>query len=196
MKLSRADLWTLEDYAEKRPDYRAKIMQHKRQRQLALGEHVRLLFEDEQTVRYQIQEMLRIEKIFDPEGIEDELAAYNPLIPDGNNWKCTMLIEFSDPQQRLRELGKMVNIEHTVWMMIDGFPAVNAIANEDLDRSTDEKTSSVHFLRFELDKEMIEAAHKGASIYAGIEHRDYRVDKIKIADALRKSLVGDLSRFN
>ncbi len=196
MKLSRADLWSLEDYAEKRPDFRAKIMQHKRQRQLALGEHVRLLFEDEQTVRYQIQEMLRIEKIFDPDGIEDELAAYNPLIPDGNNWKCTMLIEFSDPEQRRRELSKMVNIEHSVWMMIDGFPAINAIANEDLDRSTEEKTSSVHFLRFELDKEMIEAAHKGASIYAGIEHSEYRVDKIKIADTLRKSLVGDLSRFN
>lgn len=191
-KLSRETLWTLESYAQKRADFRQQVMAHKKNRQVQLGEHVRLLFEDETTIRYQVQEMLRIEKVFEAEGIQDELDAYNPLIPDGSNWKCTMMIEFPDIDQRRQELAKMVGIEHKVWMAVDGYGPVQAIANEDLERSTDEKTSSVHFMRFELTPEMITAARNGAAITAGIDHNHYRVDGVALPEPVRASLASDL----
>ncbi len=145
--LSRADLWSLEEYAEERPTFRAKVMQHKKSRHLALGEHARLYFEDELTIRYQIQEMLRIEKIFEAEGITEELDAYNPLIPDGHNWKATFMIEYEDPDERDQALAKMVGIEDKVWLQVEGCEKVFAIADEDLERSTPDKTSAVHFMR-------------------------------------------------
>lgn len=191
-KLTRDSLWTLETYAQKRADFRQQVMAHKKNRQVQLGEHVRLLFEDETTIRYQVQEMLRIEKVFEAEGIQDELDAYNPLIPDGSNWKCTMMIEFPDVEQRRQELAQMVGIEHKVWLAVDGFGPVQAIANEDLERSTDEKTSSVHFMRFELTPEMITAAGNGAAITAGIDHNYYRIDGVVLPEPVRASLTSDL----
>lgn len=191
-KLTRDSLWTLETYAQKRADFRQQVMAHKKNRQVQLGEHVRLLFEDETTIRYQVQEMLRIEKVFEADGIQEELDAYNPLIPDGSNWKCTMMIEFPDVEQRRQELAQMVGIEHKVWLAVDGFGPVQAIANEDLERSTDEKTSSVHFMRFELTPEMIAAVRNGAAITAGVDHNYYRVDGVALPEPVRASLASDL----
>ncbi|MCH8531792.1 MAG: DUF3501 family protein [Saccharospirillum sp.] len=194
--LSRSDLWSLEEYAQKRAEFRKTVIEHKQNRQLALGDHVRLLFEDEMTIRYQIQEMLRIEKVFEAEGIQDELDAYNPLLPDGSNWKCTMMIEFGDPVLRKQELAKMIGIEHTVWMQVEGFEPVKPIANEDLERSTDEKTSSVHFMRFELTAEMVKAAKAGARVLAGIDHSYYQIGPIEVPANVRELLVADLSTVN
>lgn len=191
-KLTRDSLWTLETYAQKRADFRQQVMAHKKNRQVQLGEHVRLLFEDETTIRYQVQEMLRIEKVLEADGIQEELDAYNPLIPDGSNWKCTMMIEFPDVEQRRQELAQMVGIEHKVWLAVDGFGPVQAIANEDLERSTDEKTSSVHFMRFELTPEMIAAVRNGAAITAGVDHNYYRVDGVALPEPVRASLASDL----
>lgn len=192
-QLSRSDLWSLEEYAQKRADFRKAVIDHKQHRQLALGDHVRLLFEDEMTIRYQIQEMLRIEKVFEAEVIQDELDAYNPLLPDGSNWKCTMMIEFGDPELRKQELAKMIGIEHTVWMQVDGFEPVKPIANEDLERSNDEKTSSVHFMRFELSAEMVKAVKDGAKVLAGIDHSYYQVGPLEVPRNVRDSLSEDLA---
>ena len=190
--LSRADLWSLEEYAEVRPGFRAEVMAHKKSRQLALGEHARLYFEDRLTIKYQIQEMLRIEKVFEAEGIREELDAYNPLIPDGHNWKATFMIEYGDPAERALRLGEMIGIEDKVWLQVEGFDKIYPIADEDLDRQTADKTSSVHFLRFELDPSTINAVANGAAIGAGIDHPAYPVEIPAIPAEIRDSLAGDL----
>jgi hypothetical protein len=192
--LSRADLWSLEEYAEERPGFRARVLEHKRNRQLALGEHARLYFEDELTIKYQVQEMLRIEKVFEAEGIREELEAYNPLIPDGSNWKATFMLEYEDPEERARRLAEMIGIEDKVWLQVGNCAPVYAIADEDLDRSNDVKTSSVHFLRFELAPEMVTAALNGEAIQAGIDHRAYPIAAFQVDDNLRESLGNDLCR--
>jgi len=192
-KVTRDSLMTLEAYARARSDMRAKVLEHKKNRKVPLGAHVTLLFEDEQTVRYQIQEMLRIERIFEDEGIRHELDAYNPLVPDGGNLKATMLIEYDDVEQRRRELGRLVRIEDRVWVRVDGHEKVYAIADEDLDRSTEEKTSAVHFLRFELDAAMVAALKAGAALGVGVEHENYAARADPLPDAVRDSLAADLA---
>jgi len=191
-RLSRADLWTLEEYAEKRPAFRAEVMAHKKMRQLALGQHARLYFEDRLTIRYQIQEMLRIEKVFEAQGINEELEAYNPLIPDGHNWKTTFMIEYDDPAERAVQLSKMIGIEDKVWLQVEDCERVYPIADEDLERDNAEKTSSVHFLRFELTPGMIGAAHAGAGVGAGIDHPAYTVAQFQLPAEIRDSLAADL----
>ena len=191
-ELTRDDLWSLEEYAAKRSDFRAEVMAHKKNRQLALGEHARLYFEDTTTVRYQIQEMLRIERVFEAEGIEEELSAYNPLIPDGHNWKATFMIEISDPVQRAVRLGEMIGIEDQVWLQVGDLDRIVPIADEDLDRTTADKTASVHFLRFEVTPEQINALKDGATLYAGIDHPSYPIDRYEVPGAIQESLTADL----
>lgn len=191
-ELKRSDLYSLEEYAEKRAEFRKKVLEHKKHRQLALGDHARLYFEDELTIRYQIQEMLRIEKVFEAAGIQDELDAYNPLIPDGSNWKATYMIEFEDAELRKEMLRKLKGIERATWLQVEGFDKVIPIANEDLERETEEKTSSVHFVRFELSPDMVKAAKEGASILAGIDHDAYQVPGFKVPEEVRKALLADL----
>lgn len=191
-QLSRDDLWSLEDYALERPDFRAKVLEHKKTRQVALTEHARLYFEDALTIKYQIQEMLRIEKVFEAEGIMEELEAYNPLIPDGTNWKATFMLEYEDPQERALRLAELIGIEDKVWIQVEGCDRIWPIADEDLDRSTADKTSSVHFMRYELDSTMITAARGGAAITMGIDHPALPVEGVPIDDAVRESLAGDL----
>jgi len=194
-KITRDSIMTLEDYAKTRQDFRTKVMLHKKNRKIPLGKNVTLIFEDELTIRYQIQEMLRIEKVFEEEGINDEIEAYKELIPDGRNWKATMMIEYPDPVVRADKLKKLVGIENKVWAKIESYEPVFAIADEDLDRSTEEKTSAVHFLRFELNQDMIRALHKGASLSMGIDHSAY-LEQIKRVDELvRASLVADLDIY-
>ena len=190
--LTRDDLWSLEEYAAKRADFRAEVMAHKKNRQLALGEHVRLYFEDATTIRYQIQEMLRIERVFEAEGIEEELSAYNPLIPDGDNWKATFMIEIPDPAQRAVRLGEMIGIEDQVWLQVGDMDRIVPIADEDLDRTTADKTASVHFMRFEVTPEQINALKDGAVLYTGIDHPSYPIKRCEIPQAIRDSLVADL----
>jgi hypothetical protein len=192
-QLTIDDLMSLEAYARARKDFRAKVIAHKKPRAVALGSNVTLLFEDELTIRYQIQEMLRTERIFEEEGILDELSAYNPLIPDGANWKATMLIEYPDPAERARELARLKGIEDHVWVQVEGGAKVFAIADEDLDRENEQKTSSVHFLRFELDPAMVNAAKAGAAIAMGIDHPVYTVRLSEVPDATRNALVRDLA---
>lgn len=191
-KLSRDDLWSLEEYAEQRPAFRERVMAHKKNRQLALGEHARLYFEDALTIKYQIQEMLRIEKVFEAAGIQEELEAYNPLIPDGHNWKATFMLEYEDPAERALRLGELIGIEDKVWLQVEGCDRIYPIADEDLDRDTADKTSSVHFLRFELSPAMISAVHTGDSIQAGIDHPNYLVEAFSVPAGVRDSLAGDL----
>ncbi len=190
--LTRDDLWSLEQYAEERPAFRAKVMQHKKLRQLALGDNARLYFEDELTIKYQIQEMLRIEKVFEADGIMEELDAYNPLIPTGRNWKATFMIEYPDPALRAQRLAEMIGIEDKVWLKVGDLEPVYPIADEDLDRSTADKTSSVHFLRFELDSAMVTAAINGSPISAGVEHSAYAIEGFEIPEEIRASLAQDL----
>src|SRR6476620_3951876 len=163
-KISRDSLMTLEAYAKTRKEFRAKVIAHKKPRTVHLGEHLTLVFEDELTIRYQVQEMLRVEKIFEEDGIQEELDAYNPLIPDGRNFKATMLIEYEDVAERQRALAVLRGIEDKTWVRVEGLPKVYAIADEDLDRETEEKTSSVHFLRFELTREMADALKYGLEL--------------------------------
>ena len=191
-KLSREDLWSLEQYAERRSAFRGEVMAHKRDRQLALDEHARLYFEDQLTIKYQIQEMLRIERIFNRAEIEDELSAYNPLIPDGSNWKATFMIEYGDVEERRVALAKLRGVEDKLWMQVDGCEKVWAIADEDMDRENEDKTSSVHFVRFELAPEMVKAAKAGAAIGAGIDHPAMTVAVKPIPDNVRSSLAADL----
>ena len=186
------DLWSLEEYHRRRPAFRAEVIDHKRRRTVHLGEHVTLLFEDATTIRYQIQEMLRIERTFDPEGIQDELDAYNPLIPDGGNFKATMLIEYADPLERAERLRELKGIERSTWDRVDGHDAVFAIADEDLVRENDEKTSSVHFLRFELDPAMRGSLKAGAALAMGIRHPAYAVEVEEVAPELQVALAADL----
>ena len=192
-KLSISDLFSLERYARERAQFRAKVMEHKRARQLAVGPHTTWLFEDRLTVQYQVQEMLRAERIFEPEGIEDELASYNPLIPDGQNLKVTLLIEFPDEQERRRELGKLKGIEDRCWVQVKGQERVFAIADEDLERENEEKTSSVHFLRFEVTQPMIAAVRAGADLSVGVDHDHYRHALTPVSAATRQALAADFS---
>ena len=192
-KLSVDDLLSLERYARERVAFRAKVLDHKRARQLAIGPNTTWLFEDRLTVQYQVQEMLRAERIFEPEGIEEELDSYNPLIPDGTNWKATLLIEFPDEQERRRELSKLKSIEDRCWVQVSGQERVFAIADEDLERENDEKTSSVHFLRFELTATMIAALRGGASLGIGVDHDHYRHAVAAVSEPTRKALIADLS---
>ncbi|MFK7912710.1 MAG: DUF3501 family protein [Pseudomonadales bacterium] len=190
-KLSRTDLMSLEQYSEARPAFRERVIAHKAARRVALGPHATLVFEDRLTIHYQIQEMLRVERIFDVSGIEEELAAYNPLIPDGGNWKATFLIEYPDADERAIQLAKMAGVEHKVWAQAGDGPRIFAIANEDLDRSNDEKTAAVHFLRFELDVAAIAALKAGAALEMGIDH-DNLPYQTMIEGTARTSLVADL----
>jgi hypothetical protein len=192
-QISRDSLWTLEHYARIRNQFRQEVIAHKRIRQVALGEHITLFFEDEKTIRYQIQEMLRIEKTFEESGIQDELDAYNPLIPDGRNFKCTMMIEYPNPEVRKTELAKLKGVEDRVWVQVEGREKVFAIADEDLERENEEKTSSVHFMRFELDEDMAGALKYGVGLAMGVDHPNYNVVVDPIAAETRASLVRDLA---
>ena len=189
--LSREDLYSLEKYAEHRAEFRARVLEHKKDRRVTIGENLSLYFEDLLTVQYQVQEMLRIERIFEAAGIEDELSAYNPLIPDGKNLKCTAMLEFADVDVRRERLAQLVGIEHLVWLQVGGHEKVFAISNEDLERSTDEKTSAVHFMRFELSDEMIDALKAGAELSFGTDHAGYPYNTV-VSPEIREALLKDL----
>jgi hypothetical protein len=190
--IARESLLTLEAYAKARPEFRARVIAHKKRRTVHLGDHVTLLFEDELTMRYQVQEMLRIERIFEPEGIDDELATYNPLVPDGNNLKATMLIEYDDPGARAVALARLKGIAGDAFVAVDGFEPVRAIADEDIERENADKTSSVHFLRFELAPAMIAALKSGVALAVGVDHPGYRA-RVTLDTATRDALVADLA---
>jgi hypothetical protein len=192
-KLTRDDLYSLEQYAQMRSEFRAKVMAHKKNRQVPIGLNATLYFEDRLTMQYQVQEMLRIEKIFEAAEIEEELAAYNPLIPDGRNWKATFMLEYGDVEERKIALAKMIGIEDKVWVQVEGHDKVFAIADEDLERDDGSKTSSVHFMRFELTQEMAEALKSGAAIAMGIDHPAYQQQVNPIAQGARDSLTADLA---
>jgi hypothetical protein len=192
-KLTPANLLSLEEYSKQRADFRRKIMAHKKNRQVHLGDHATLYFEDDLTMQYQVQEMLRIERIFEEEGINEELAAYNPLIPDGSNLKATFMVEYEDVEERKTALANLIGIENKVWIQVAGFDKVYPIANEDLERTTEEKTSSVHFLRFEFTPDMIAAAKQGADMAMGIEHENYYVEMNPVATNIRDALVADFA---
>ncbi len=191
-KIARESLLSLEAYARQRKEFRAKVMAHKRDRTVHLGAHVTLTFEDELTIRYQVQEMLRIERTFEEQGIQDELDAYNPLIPDGRNLKATMMIEYADAEERKHALSKLKGIEDRVWVQVEGCARVYAIADEDLERENEEKTSAVHFLRFELDDEMARALKYGVVLAAGVDHPNYQAELGAVAMGVRASLTQDL----
>ena len=191
-KLDRSALWSLEEYAEMRSDFKTKVIAHKQNRQLPIGPNATVYFEDSLTIQYQIQEMLRIERIFEAAAIEEELATYNPLIPDGSNWKATLMIEFTDETERRVALAKMRGIEDSIWMQIEGHDKVTPFANEDMERTNDDKTSAVHFLRFELDQEMITSLKGGANLSAGITHAEYHHVVDVVPDSVRKLLLEDL----
>ena len=193
MKISRDSLLTLEAYARQREAFRKRVIEHKKPRTVHVGDHVTLLFEDELTIRYQIQEMLRIEKTFEEAGIQDELAVYNPLVPEGSNWKATMLVEYEEVEQRKRALARLRGIEHKVWVRVEAAKPVYAIADEDLERANADKTASVHFLRFELTPAMISALKGGAALAIGIDHPQYSVALDPVAQATRDALVKDLA---
>lgn len=190
-KLTRADLFTLEAYAVQRKAFRERVLEHKKPRRVALGAHVTLLFEDRLTIQYQIQEMLRVERIFEPAAIEDELHAYNPLIPDGGNLKATLLIEYEDPAERQHALQDLIGVEDKIWIHIDGHDPVTPVADEDLERENAEKTSSVHFLRFEFIPAMVAAARQGASIALGVDHSHYHALLDPVPESTRAALVAD-----
>jgi len=190
-KLTRENLLSLEQYAEQRDAIRKDVMAHKKKRRVPIGEHLALYFEDEKTMRYQVQEMLRIEKLFEADEINDELGAYNPLIPDGTNWKATVMIEYSDEAERRRRLADLKGIENTLHIQVEGFEPVYAIVNEDMERSTADKTSAVHFARFEFTPEMIEAMKNGAGIIAGVRHDAYPEGPVEITGEVRESLLSD-----
>jgi len=191
--ISRDSLMTLEAYARARADFRSRVLAHKKPRTVHLGEHVTLVFEDELTIRYQIQEMLRIEKTFEDAGIQDELDAYNPLIPDGTNLKATMLIEYEDVDERRDALAQLRGIEDRVWIRVEGAEAVHAIADEDLDRSNEQKTSAVHFLRFELTAPMIATLKGGGALAIGVDHPAYRAAVDPVPEETRGALARDFA---
>ena len=190
--ITRESLLPLEAYARSRDAFRARVMEHKKRRTVHLGGHLTLLFEDELTIRYQVQEMLRIERIFEEDGIQHELDAYNPLVPDGSNWKATLLIEYPDAEERKRMLGRLKGIERRVWVQVQGAERVGAIADEDLERENEEKTSSVHFLRFELTREMGERLRAGAAISVGVDHPEYRASA-ELPPDVRSALAADIA---
>jgi hypothetical protein len=192
-RITRDSLMTLEAYAKARKEFRARVIAHKKARTVHLGEHLTLAFEDELTMRYQIQEMLRIEKIFEEDGIQGELDAYNPLVPDGANFKATMLLEYEDVDERRRALARLKGIEDRVYVQVEGCPRVHAIADEDLERENEEKTSSVHFLRFELAPEMVAALKYGVGLGIGVDHPAYRAEIPRVGAETRAALVADLA---
>jgi hypothetical protein len=192
-KLTRGDLYSLEKYAELRPQFRARVLAHKADRKLPIGPSATLYFEDRLTIQYQVQEMLRAEKIFEASGIEDELAAYNPLIPDGSNWKATLMIEEVDIEKRRLLLGRLIGIEDRVWVKVGSHERVYAVADEDLERDTEEKTSSVHFLRFEMSPAMINDARNGAELGFGIDHAGYTHQVAPVPEHVREALLADLA---
>ena len=192
-RITRQTLMTLEAYAKARPEFRTRVLEHKQRRLLQLGDNVTLHFEDELTIRYQVQEMLRAERIFEEDAIQDELDAYAALVPDGSNWKATMMIEYPDPQQRAVMLSRLIGIEDRVWVQVAGATRVYALADEDCDRETDVKTSAVHFLRFELEAGMMRALKQGASLSAGIDHPNYNVRVECVARDVVAALAEDLS---
>ena len=189
-KIEKKDLWSLEEYAIERANFRKQILAHKRVRRLTLGRHATLFFEDFQTIKYQIQEMLRIEKIFEPQAIDEEIEAYNPLIPDGTNWKATLMFEYPDPSERNQALRNMAGIEHQVWARVNDFGKNFGNANDDLDRTNDTKTAAVHFLRFEFNTREIDAMKEGENIELGIEHDSLQY-KVQLSDPERTSLLQD-----
>ena len=191
-KLTRADLYTLEKYAEIRNEFRARVMAHKKSRRLPLGLNATLYFEDRLTIQYQVQEMLRIEKIFERADIEEELAAYNPLIPDGHNWKVTFMLEYDDRAERGEMLTRLVGIEDCVWMRVGAGAIIVPVCDEDMERETETRTSSVHFMRFELSTEDIAAVGQGAEISAGISHQEYNFQLAPIPADIRQSLGADI----
>jgi hypothetical protein len=190
-KLNREYLFSLEQYAEQRAEFRDRVMAHKKNRRVNIGPHLTLYFEDRLTIQYQVQEMLRIEKIFEADAIQEELDTYNPLIPDGSNLKATAMFEFEDVELRRKRLGELVGVEHHIWLQVDGHEKTFAIANEDLERSTDEKTSAVHFLRFELEVPMKKTLQKGAELRMGVDHDAYHHETILQSEA-KQSLTKDL----
>ena len=190
--LNRSSLMSLEEYATRRSSFRAEVMEHKKNRKIYLGEHVTLLFEDALTVQYQVQEMLRVERIFEEEAINEELHAYLPLVPDGGNWKATLLIEYPDEAERKVALSKLIDLEDRVWVKVPGFDKVFPFADEDLDRENAEKTSAVHFLRFELTNDMRRSLLHGSSLSIGIDHPNYSVEIEEVSESSRDSLVSDL----
>ena len=191
VNLIHEDLYSLEKYARIRPEFRARVMEHKKSRRVDIGPHAALYFEDKLTMQYQVQEMLRIERIFEQEGIQDELNVYNPLVPDGMNWKATFMMEYEDEEERREALARLLGVEKAVWVQVGGLDKVRPIANEDLDRETEDKTSAVHFIRFELSQEMIDALRGGAVLSMGIDHPAYDHTVAGIAGAVRESLLED-----
>jgi len=189
--LTRSDLMSLEQYSEQRGDFRSKVIAHKKHRRVGIGSHLFLYFEDRLTIQYQVQEMLRIEKIFEADGIAEELDAYNPLIPDGQNLKATAMLEYQDVEERKQQLALLRGIEDLVWIQVEGFDPVYAISNEDLERSNEEKTSAVHFMRFELEPDMITALRSGAGLKMGSSHESYR-HSTDVVPQILEALVADL----
>ena len=190
--LSKKDLFGLEKYSEIRNEFRAKVMKHKENRRLAFNDHAVLYFEDALTMQYQVQEMLRIERIFESEGIQQELDVYNTLIPEGANWKATFMIEYTDVQERKAALAKLIGIERSIWVNVEESEKVYAIANEDMDRETEDKTSAVHFMRFELTKDMITNIKVGLPIVFGIDHDFYKTEII-VSPKVQRALIIDLN---
>lgn len=192
-KLTRSDLFSLEHYSAQRDDFRAKVIAHKKNRQVPVGPHATLGFEDRLTMQYQIQEMLRAERIFEPDSITEELDSYNPLIPDGDNWKVTFMIEYEDENERRLALEKLLGIEHRVWVQVGALPKIWAIADEDMVRADETKTSAVHFLRFQLSPDEVAAAKRGVPIGMGIDHPAYKYAIPTVSDNVRVALVSDLA---
>jgi hypothetical protein len=192
-KITRESLMTLEAYHKARPEMRKQAIEERRKRSVRLGEHLNLLFENELLMRYQVQEMLRVEKIFDDEGIQDELGAYNPLVPDGSNFNATMMLEYPNESERRLALSKLLGVEHKMFVQVEGQPRVYAIANEDLERTTADKTSSVHFMRFELTPEMKKSLKTGAQMMVGCDHKEYPMHVETLPDDTLASLVNDLT---
>jgi len=191
-KLTRNDLYALERYAQERSEFRARVLAHKKNRRVALGMNAALYFEDRLTIQYQIQEMLRTERIFETQGIDDELSAYNPLIPDGCNWKATFMLEYGDEEERHAALAQLIGIENKVWMKVEGFPSSYAIADEDMSRTNAEKTSAVHFMRFELTPEMASGVKAGAALSVGIDHPQYHCQVERLPESVRAALARDI----
>ncbi|HWZ70132.1 MAG TPA: DUF3501 family protein [Casimicrobiaceae bacterium] len=192
-RITRDSLMTLEAYAKARKDFRAKVMAHKKPRAAHLGEHLTLLFEDELTIRYQIQEILRVEKTFEEEAIQDELDAYNPLVPDGHNWKATLLVEYEDVEERKQALSRLKGVEDRVWVQVGTSPRVYAIADEDLERENEQKTSAVHFVRFELTRSMVDQLQRGSALAIGVDHPAYAFTLREVPEPTRRALLADLS---
>ena len=191
--LSRADLWSLEDYSVHRASFREAVLAHKKNRRVLIGQHIQLIFEDQTTIKYQIQEMLRIEKVFEAAGIKEELEAYNPLIPDGDNWKCSMLIQYPEVEERRLRLAELLDVENRVWVQAGETEKLFALADEDLERANGDKTSAVHFLRFQLEAAQVSAVKAGATVTFGIDHKNYQEEDVLVSENVRASLAADLS---